>query len=586
MPGEKEEKVASVSSTDIASKSPVLPIQVDRALTSLRSSGHDPCSAVGEVIDNSLEANANNIGILTFDDRKVTGKTSKRVNVIERVAVGDDGDGMTPEVLRQALSLGFSTRFNSRKGMGRFGVGAKLGAISQVKRVDMWSRATGEDPWLWTYIDLDEIADHEMEFLPEPAPKELPDDCRKLVGDVGTLVIWSKCDRLQQRDSGGARSADAVRSDLTHYVGRTFRKFLDAGRRICIEGVSVKPHDPLFLMTTTMFHQGPDPDPLAEIIVSDSFDWRIPSEPDRTSKVYVTVTLLPEKFRPERGAGGSRAARDRYINDHEQEGFSILRADREIFAGILQNVQPSPVLDIDRWIGKEIRFSPELDECFAVRNVKKGAEPIDGLRDKLREYFHKTIEELRKKRIQIYWIQSEEKQRAEKGVHTEAEQVAARAVKLTPRPVAGRQVPEQEKTQRVHKAAETLVPSGQQTPAVIEAMEAEIKNLPLKIVPQEFPGNEFIEVDHLGDTALVRVNTRHAFYQQVYNKLVAAVEKQEDVGEAGVATAKLAQMGIDLLLLAYARAEGMDPNPGEKYSDLRTYWGINLKAMINEWVKG
>jgi hypothetical protein len=112
-------------------------------------------------------------------------------------------------------------------------------------------------------------------------------------------------------------------------------------------------------------------------------------------------------------------------------------------------------------------------------------------------------------------------------------------------------------------------------------VEEEITRLPLKIVPQEFPGNEFIEIDHLGDTALVRLNTRHSFYREVYNKLLEATEKEGETNNGDASIAKLAQVGIDLLLLAYARAEGMDPNPEEKYSDLRTYWGVNLKTMIS-----
>lgn len=52
-----------------------------------------------------------------------------------------------------------------------------------------------------------------------------------------------------------------------------------------------------------------------------------------------------------------------------------------------------------------------------------------------------------------------------------------------------------------------------------------------------------------------------------------AAEKEVTTNNGDVALAKLAQMDIDLLLLAYSRAEGMDPKPGEKYSELRTYWG-------------
>ena len=112
-------------------------IAADTALLSLRSSGHDYCSAVGEVIDNSLQANANNVRCRIFTEKKKIGKNKRATEVVLTLAVGDDGDGMDVPTLHRSLMLGYSTRYNDRTGMGRFGVGAKLGGISQAKRIDM-----------------------------------------------------------------------------------------------------------------------------------------------------------------------------------------------------------------------------------------------------------------------------------------------------------------------------------------------------------------------------------------------------------------------------------------------------------------
>lgn len=556
-------------------------VRVDTALLSLRSSGHDPCSAIGEVVDNSLQANANNIRIHLFTDKKLVGKGSRRTTVVERAAVGDDGVGMEKEVLHRSLQLGYSTRYNDRTGMGRFGVGAKLGGISQAKRIDIFSRQSGNQPWSWTYIDLDEISEESMGSIPEPQPVDLPEDCKDLVGESsGTLVVWSKADRLQEKDSGGARSADSVQSDLVNYIARTFRKFLDAGIKIHVNETLVKPHDPLFLMTSTRFHESPDPDPTATVLVNEDFDWPVPSDTGRSVKVGVTMTLLPEKFRPHRGAGGEKMAKERRI-DENRDGCSILRADREIFFGILRTVQPSPVLDIDRWVGIEISFPPDLDECFAVRNVKKGAEPINGLRDKLREIIHKTVMTARSQ-IQSYWREQDAKRQHEAGVHTEAEDIAAKTKEVSPKPRAGQETPEPERDKKIREAAEIL---SKKHPEQQKKVEEEIRSRPMTIVPESWPGNELFEIDHLGSTAIVKLNMRHPFYQQVYAQLIEAVEKEaaNDVAPEGPSLARLAQVGLDLLILAYARAEGMHLNPTEHYSDLRSYWSIHLKNMVQEW---
>ncbi len=73
-------------------------------------------AALGEVIDNSLEANANQIKI---ELREV--QRGKR-KAIDRIVVADDGDGMSDNVLHHHLQLGFSTRYMSESTIGKFGL--------------------------------------------------------------------------------------------------------------------------------------------------------------------------------------------------------------------------------------------------------------------------------------------------------------------------------------------------------------------------------------------------------------------------------------------------------------------------------
>jgi hypothetical protein len=552
-------------------------VLADQALTSLRASGHDFCSAAGEVFDNSIQANANSIRLRIFTEKRVVGKNNRNVEVVEQLAVGDDGNGMSREVLHRALQLGYSTRYDDRTGMGRFGVGAKLGGISQCRRVELYSREKADQPWLYTYIDLDEIHDGKMQFIPEPQPAGLPADCADLVGaEHGCLVIWSKTDRLAERDSGGARQATTVESDLVNYTARTFRRFLDGGIRILVNDTLVKPHDPLFLMMTTRFHEGPSPDPVAAVLVDEGFDWEVPGDPVRKGRVEVSVTLLPELFRMFRGAGGDKIAKERRID--ENEGISILRAEREIFFGYLPGVQPSVhKVDIDRWIGIEIRFTPELDECFQVRNVKKGAEPINGLKDKLKSVIWNTVLTARKQ-IQSFWDSQEAAQQSEAGAHAEAEDIAAKTKDLSPKPRAGQDTPDDERDRKIREAAEIL---SKDRPEDRDKVEEEIRRRPVTVVPQSWPGSELFEVEHLGSTAIVRLNMRHPFYREVYSKLLAEIDVS--IGDSTIP--RLAQVGLDLLIVAYARAESMRPNATEYYGDLRSYWSVHLKNMVQEWKK-
>lgn len=558
-------------------------IAADTALVSLRSSGHDYCSAVGEVIDNSLQANANNIRCRIFTEKKRIAKNKRATEVVSRLAVGDDGDGMDVPTLHRSLMLGYSTRYNDRTGMGRFGVGAKLGGISQAKRIDIYSRQSANDPWRHTYIDLEEIHEGSMEYIPAPEETSLPEDCAGLVAKKGTLVVWSKTDRLEETENGGGRRADTVKTDLVQYIARTFRKFLDGGMTIELDGKLVLPHDPLFMMTSTRWHQDGNPDPVAEIKVSEAVEFPIPSNPSEKSKVWVTLTLLPKDFRTVRGSGGNAFAKERRIP--ESEGFSVLRADREIFHGYLRGVQP--VLtgrEIDRFIGKEIRFEPDLDECFQVRNVKKGAEPIGGLQDKLKDVIFKSINTLRKE-IRQHFDHVEKQRMLDEGLHSEAEKVAAETQRTARKPKAGKDTSPEEREKAIDEAAESLtkeVPEEHKASKKAQ-VKAKIEQQPVTIVPDTWPGQEFIETKHLGSNVLVRINMSHPFYTEIYSKLVAA-EKPEDEDDQKKEMARVVRNGIDLLIVGYARAEGQYEAPSV-FDSLRTNWGLELRDLIQHWTK-
>src|SRR5439155_21651931 len=99
------------------------------------------------------------------------------------------------------------------------------------------------------------------------------------------------------------------------------------------------------------------------------------------------------------------------------------------------DVQPH-IKELDRFIGVEIRFRPDLDECFHVRNVKRGAEPINGLRDKLTSIIYNTVETGRSQ-MKSRWGALKAKELKDSGIHTEAETIVAQAKDISPQPRAG-----------------------------------------------------------------------------------------------------------------------------------------------------
>jgi DNA topoisomerase VI subunit B len=96
----------------------------------LRNTGYKNIeSAVSEIIDNSVEAQAKNIFVILREGIAPSGR-----KVVTEVGFLDNGEGMSEDVLGRCLGIGASTR-QARKGMGRFGVGlpqASLYACPQI----------------------------------------------------------------------------------------------------------------------------------------------------------------------------------------------------------------------------------------------------------------------------------------------------------------------------------------------------------------------------------------------------------------------------------------------------------------------
>ena len=372
-------------------------LKLGTAYQSLRKSGFDFSTAIGELIDNSVQAKAKRIDIISkIVEKKLEGKR-KPISVITQVFVADDGVGMDAETLNGCPQLGFSTRYNDREGLGRFGVGATYASISQCKRTIFCSRPKGTGNFLATYIDLDEIAKNTQIDIPKPSELYLPEDQGRIsFEDASTIVIWEKCDSLQSDANGNPIESEDLLKDLKKWISRAYRHIIWEGVEIYIDEEKVLAYDPLYLNT----EQTEFPSDLRAIEqFSDCLDWPIPNSAGETSSISVKLTLLPEAWRKEQGDGGSADARNRRI--HENQGISILRRNREVAFG---NFYPMVLSQrpIDRWWGCEINFDPKLDECWEVKNVKRGARPTKELRDELRKLLIPPIRQMRKE-IQNYW---------------------------------------------------------------------------------------------------------------------------------------------------------------------------------------
>ncbi|MHA7631646.1 ATP-binding protein [Corallococcus sp. M7] len=569
----------------------VSPVRLDRMMESLRYAEYNIESGVGELLDNSVESGAQSIWVFVEQEPKQF--TTKTVNVVGSVATVDNGVGMSPDVLARCLVLGESLRpmkSNGRRGIGRFGVGMTLGGISLGRRLEVYSRETKEGPFFHTYIDLDEIGHGEQKVIPTPTPKRPPAKYAELIkGSSGTVVFITNCDRLQKdqtEQEKGIAASEQIKG-LATFIGRTYRKFIGP-RRFFLDGKEVYLHDPLYVASPTRFEVGGKQELKAKVVGSDIIELEVPGQPGKMAQVTITMSMLPKEWRVARGAGGSTFAKEHKID--ENEGISILRADREVLYGavpyILGSKGQAATLDIDRWWGCEIGFPPELDDYFHVRYIKRGAEPVKSLKDQIRAKIFPVVTTLRQQ-IKRDFDDAEAAKLQNNGVFSAAEDDMSAASAKLPRSVRGSDTPPDVQEAALDRLIDEDVRSQASSPADKEKKKEDLKKKEFALLPVRFPKQVLFETEHLLGLTVVKLNIAHPFYKQVFEPLCGSVEtltEDSDPNEGAKTDAeKAARHGFQLLLMSYAKAEGMmlGKATDDDLETIRSQWGIVLATAVS-----
>lgn len=370
----------------------------------LRSSGYkDAESAVSEIIDNSIEAEAKNVFVILKDN--VNDKTGRK-NISE-VGFLDDGMVMSDEILGKCLGLGVSTR-RERKGMGRFGVGLPQASLYACPEVYVYSWQNGIENAKCVYLDINKIKSGEQKVIEDPKKVPIPEMYEYYINlkinneqfdfkKNGTLVVWKNCDRIQPKTSC------ALKSRLEFSVGQKFRYFIhDKKCSIKIfnddnkdDITTVFPNDPLFLMEdnyalgnpdepTKIFikHNGENLEPIFEPYTNERNELGEVNIPIKyynknyeikTSDVKIKYSVVKNKFYDQSAIQGNPGSYSIGKYAKRVEGISVIRAGREIDFrkfDFYDNLNDPT----HRWWGCEIIFNPELDEIFGVSNNKQYVE--------------------------------------------------------------------------------------------------------------------------------------------------------------------------------------------------------------------
>lgn len=559
-------------------------IDTSHMYESLRFNDYSVENGLGEIVDNAVEAGASEIRV---DLKRKTQKyVKKQIEEVEQIAVADNGCGMAKNILANCLTLGCSMRDrkNGKLGIGKFGVGMTLGAISLARKIEVYSRDDANGNFFYTYIDLDEIKGGKKK-ISSPIERNIPAEYEEFYdGSTGTLVLLTNCDRM---DGTGKRTdANEFNGIITNYLGRTYRKFIAGGVKMFLDGRIIYLHDPLYMAGPTQFDTKESQDPKAQLYSETSFDWEIPGGNGEKATIRIKLSLLPLEWRTNIGDGGNIEARKRKID--QNEGVSILRANREVLYDKIPYLigmkrGQFSYQDNDRWWGCEISFPPELDECFQVRYIKRGAEPIGALKDRLKIELTGAITSLRK-RIKEDRATEKAKQKQAENNFSNAEDIMSEMDDIFPMNQAKQNMTEDEENAKIEQILDESEGAGGENAASREARRESLMNKLYSIVTVSYPASVLFETETLlGDKMVIKLNINHPYYQKVIDPLCGEAIKA-DSAEESVEKAKVRD-AIMLLLLSYVKAKSVLKDTDKNrlvFGQLENQWGSILSAVSSK----
>jgi hypothetical protein len=337
-----------------------------RLIKSLRDMGYDFSQAVADIVDNSVEAKASVVAI----DVEFNGNDSW-------VRIADNGKGMKPDELREAMRYGAERDYDSDD-LGKFGLGLKTASMSQCQCLSVASRWNADRADVAAYTwDLEHIErTNKWEILPIDRDALDATIRQPLKEAPGTVVLWQRLDRilgykLPYGEMAKKRLSQTCR-EIEQHLGMVFHRFLTGEARrkkfkLLLNGNDIKPWDPFC-------RSEPKTKKLQSITIPIEYE-------GVSGEVLIEPYVLPHQ--EDFSSTDAHRIASGPANWNQQQGFYIYRAGRMIQSGGWSNLRaPDEHMKLAR-IG--VSFSPALDEAFKINVAKMRVQMPASIRDAVRD---------------------------------------------------------------------------------------------------------------------------------------------------------------------------------------------------------
>ena len=347
-------------------------------IKSIAEQGYSLETALADLMDNSISANADKIEVLIDMEEEPF-----------RLFLADNGDGMTEESLIKNMQFPSNSPDNKRddEDLGRFGLGLKTASFSQTRKFTVLSKPKGERVFKGRTWDVDFLKDNGWKIIVNSKEEigNLIQQYKKLSNDhlnefedfnANTIIIWNGLYKFENyleeknRKNALKKEINEVTADYLSLVFHRFMEKIMNPLKIRINNIQVNPFNPF-----------PDNE--------KDFRQIEPKQSQFKSDVIkIEGYVLPSRSIEESKHGLSKWT-TRYRGLMDMEGLYIYRADRIIlFGGWNGLIKKAPRLQLARL---KVEVGNKVDHLLHL-NVAKSQISVP---HELRVAFEQYIDELK-----------------------------------------------------------------------------------------------------------------------------------------------------------------------------------------------
>lgn len=329
-------------------------------MLSMRAMGYSFESAVADIVDNSISADASRISLrFGIDPAEVY------------VAICDNGCGMNQSELFDAMKYGSEQKQAGRANndLGRFGLGLKAASLSQCRKLTVASKKDSTiSACIWDLDIVEEKQGWYMVECDEAQIKAIKSIIWLDAVEHGTVVVWENFDFLE-KSTGNVYSTLMKYQDITaNYLALIFHRYLNRPKATCIE-ITVNNYRLTGLDPFLEHHNKTNVRKRVEIPIKDSTGIE--------RMVVVQPYVLP--FQKDLSAEDKRLSGG-MENYRSHQGFYIYRNERLIVWGKWFG---RPRDELTKYARIRVDIPNTLDDIWGIDIKKQSAEIPASIRQRL-----------------------------------------------------------------------------------------------------------------------------------------------------------------------------------------------------------